>query len=38
MDKIWNIDITKYKGYFSSKLVLKNFRRDHIWLTYVVFI
>ena len=41
VNKIWNIDISQYKGYFSSKSDLgteiKNFPRDHIWLTYIVF-
>ena len=40
MNKIWNIDISQYKGYFSSKSVLgteiKNFRRYHFWLTHVL--
>ena len=34
MNKIWNIDISQYKGYFGSKSVLgtkvRNFQRDHI--------
>ena len=41
INKIRNIDISQYKGYFSSKPVLgteiKNFRRDHIWLKCVWF-
>ena len=35
MNKIWNIHIFEYKGYFNIKSVpgteIKNFRRDHIW-------
>ena len=40
MNKIWNLDISQYKDYFSSKSVqgmeIKNFPRDRIWLTYVM--